>query len=149
VSAGIVSLDDLPGLVRDRCGTSRSQQLGTFIAAMISTIRSTGAIGMDSRTAEALATFRAFNYASIYMRDASRRQAQRVVGMLRALVEHYGEQPALLPSDASLVDDVSGSPQAIAAAVEYVAGMTDRFACRSAVALLDWPIDQLPNGIDR
>jgi dGTPase len=149
VSAGIVSLDDLPGLVRDRCGTSRSQQLGTFIAAMISTIRSTGVIGMDSRTAEALATFRAFNYASIYMRDASRRQAQRVVGMLRALVEHYGEQPALLPSDASLVDDVSGSPQAIAAAVEYVAGMTDRFACRSAVALLDWPIDQLPNGIDR
>ena len=29
------------------------------------------------------------------------------------------------------------------------AGMTARFACRCAVTLLDWPIDQLPNGIDR
>ena len=33
--------------------------------------------------------------------------------------------------------------------VAYVAGMTDRFACHCAVTLLDWPIDQLPSGIDR
>jgi hypothetical protein len=26
--------------------------------------------------------------------------------------------------------------------------MTDRFACRQGVALLDWPLDQLPQGID-
>ena len=154
VSAGIVAPDDLPALVRDRCGVTRSQQLGSFIAAMIATIRHTGAIGMDARMAEALANFRSFNYAAIYMRDASRRQAHRVVGMLRALVEHYGANPALLPADDEFVDDefvddVSGSPAAIGAAVEYVAGMTDRFACRSAVQLLDWPIDQLPNGIDR
>jgi len=149
VSAGIVAPEDLPALVRDRCGVTRSQQLGSFIAAMITTIRQTGAIGMDARMAEALATFRAFNYAAIYMRDASRRQAHRVVGMLRALVEHYGANPALLPADGEFVEDISGSAAAIGAAVEYVAGMTDRFACRSAVQLLDWPIDQLPNGIDR
>jgi dGTPase len=34
------------------------------------------------------------------------------------------------------------------AAVAYVGGMTDRFACRQGVALLDWPLDQLPQGID-
>jgi hypothetical protein len=33
--------------------------------------------------------------------------------------------------------------------VAYVAGMTDRFACDCALTLLDWPIDQLPSGIDR
>jgi hypothetical protein len=26
--------------------------------------------------------------------------------------------------------------------------MTDRFACRQGVTLLDWPLDQLPKGID-
>jgi len=144
-----VSADDLPALVRDRCGVARGEQLGTFIRAMISTIQATGQIGMDPRTAEALASFRAFNYAAIYMRDASRRQAQRVVGMLRALVEHYGAHPDLLPGEGTFAEDVASSTSAMAASVAYVAGMTDRFACRSAVTLLDWPIDQLPNGIDR
>jgi dGTPase len=147
-SARLVSFDDLPGLVRERCGVSRRQQLGTFINAMIATTRVTGIIGMDTRHAEALAAFRAFNYASIYMRDASRMQAQRVVGMLRALIEHYAAHPGLLPDD-EFPRDSAGSPAALAAAVGYVAGMTDRYACRSAVALLAWPIDQLPNGIDR
>ena len=147
-SAGLVAFDDLPALVRERCGVSRREQLGAFINAMIATTRATGIIGMDPLHAEALAAFRAFNYSSIYMRDASRLQAQRVVGMLRALVEHYVANPGLLPDD-EFPRDVAGSPGAVAAAVSYVAGMTDRFACRSAVALLEWPIDQLPNGIDR
>ena len=147
-SAGLVSFDDLPDVVRSRCGSSRRRQLGTFINAMIATTRAGGAIGMDPLHAEALATFRAYNYDSIYMRDASRLQAQRVVGMLRALVEHYAAHPELLPETEAPVD-LADSPAALSAAVSYVAGMTDRFACRSAVALLSWPIDQLPNGIDR
>lgn len=149
VSAGLVAADDLPAIVRDRCGSSRGEQLGTFIRAMITTTQTTGQIGMDPRSAEALASFRAFNYAAIYMRDASRRQAQRVVGMLRGLVEHYGAHPNLLPGDGAFSEDVASSSSALAQSVAYVAGMTDRFACRSAVTLLDWPIDQLPNGIDR
>ena len=116
---------------------------------MIATTRETGIIGMDQRHAEALSAFRAFNYTRIYMRDASRLQAARVVGMLRALVEHFAARPELLPEDEGVSRDLAGSPVALAAAVSYVAGMTDRFACRSAVTLLNWPIDQLPNGIDR
>ena len=34
------------------------------------------------------------------------------------------------------------------AAVTYVAGMTDRFAFRQAVAVLGWDPDKLPRGID-
>jgi hypothetical protein len=26
--------------------------------------------------------------------------------------------------------------------------MTDRYACRQGIALLDWPVEQLPKGID-
>jgi dGTPase len=148
-SANLLGVEDLPALVRDRCGVMRREQLSTFINAMITTTRETGIIGMDQRHAEALSAFRAFNYTRIYMRDASRLQAARVVGMLRALVEHFAARPELLPEDEGVSRDLAGSPDALAAAVSYVAGMTDRFACRSAVTLLNWPIDQLPNGIDR
>ena len=34
------------------------------------------------------------------------------------------------------------------AAVTYVAGMTDRFAFRQAVALLGWDPSKLPTGVD-
>jgi len=149
VSAGIVSSDELPAIVRERCGVRRSQQLGTFINAMIRTIRSSGVIGMDARHSEALAAFRTFNYETIYLRSASRQQASAVVAMLRALVEYFAVHPSLIP-DVVDGDEALESPAvALQLSVAYVAGMTDRFACRCALTLLDWPIDQLPSGIDR
>jgi len=148
VSARIVGAEELPGIVRGRCGERKGQQLGSFINAMIRTIRSTGVIGMDARHAEALAAFRSFNYESIYLRGVAREQASAVVGMLRALVEFYAAHPHLIP-DVEESGSQMGETAAMNEAVAYVAGMTDRFACRSAVTLLDWPIDQLPKGIDR
>jgi len=149
VSAGIVDVDELPGLVRERCGVRRGQQLGSFINAVIDTVGSTGVIGMDASHAEALAAFRAFNYDTIYLRSASRQQASAVVGMLRALVEYYSVHPHLIPDVAARGGEVENTEAALHDAVQYVAGMTDRYACRSAVTQLDWPIDRLPNGIDR
>ena len=43
---------------------------------------------------------------------------------------------------------MAGSPEALRAAVTYVAGMTDRFAFRQAVALLGWDPGKLPAGVD-
>jgi dGTPase len=149
VSAGIMTGEELPKIVRERCGERRGQQLGTFINAMISTIRTTGIIGMDASHAEALAAFRAFNYEAIYLRSASRQQALAVVSLLRALVEYFAVHPGLIPDVAQREDVIEDPAQALHEAVAYVAGMTDRFACRSAVTLLDWPEDQLPSGIDR
>jgi dGTPase len=149
VSARVVKLDEIPGIVRERCGVRRREQLGAFIKAVIHTVQDTGVIGMDTPHAEALSAFRAFNYETIYLRDASRHQASAVVGMLRGLVEFYSAHPTLIPDVAARGGDIDNSPQSLHDAVEYIAGMTDRFACRSAVTLLDWPIDRLPNGIDR
>jgi dGTPase len=148
VSASIVDIDALPALVRERCGVQRREQLGAFINAMIHTVRSTGVIGMDARHGEALAAFRAFNYDTIYLRAASRQQGSAVVGMLRALVEYYSAQPSLIP-DVATRDEEPDPTRALHDAVEYVAGMTDRYACRRALTQLDWPVDRLPSGIDR
>jgi len=144
VAAGIVSGDMLPPLVGERCGTSRSHQLGTFIRAMVDVATDAGRIGMAEPVADALAEFRQFNYDHVYLRPASRQQADAVLALLRALVEHYADRPHLLPDPPRAA---GGSDQAIRAAVTYVAGMTDRFACRQAMALLDWDPAKLPAGV--
>ena len=145
VATGVVSPEMLPELVRNRCGVLRREQLGAFVYGMIDAARSTGRIGMVAPLAEALAAFRRFNYDNIYLRPASTAQATAVINLLQALVELYAQRPDLLPDSNRF--DVGGA-EALHAAVTYVGGMTDRFACRQGVALLDWPLDQLPQGID-
>ncbi|MEO6652629.1 MAG: HD domain-containing protein [Ilumatobacteraceae bacterium] len=144
VAAGIVTPDMLPQLVASRVGTDRSVQLGTFVRAMILATADTGRIGMIEPVAEALAAFRRFNYEQVYLRPASVAQADSVIVLLRALVEHFADRPNLIP-DAPALD--AGSSDALRAAVAYVGGMTDRFACRQALALLGWDRERLPVGI--
>ena len=145
VAARIVSPDELPEIVRKRCGERRAQQLGTFITAMIDAASNSGRVAMTSDVAEALAAFRRFNYDNVYLRPASQAQAASVISLLQALVEHYATQPHLLPD---VCEADPGTGEALHQAVAYVGGMTDRFACRQAVALLGWSTDQLPQGID-
>jgi dGTPase len=145
-SAGIVTPDMLPDLVRERCGTRRSDQLGAFIGAVVDTVATTGRVGMGGPMAEALAEFRATNYRDVYMRPASLAQADNVIRILRALVEHFADRPNLIASSARGV--AAGGDEAVRAAVTYVAGMTDRFACQTAVSRLGWDPAQLPRSVE-
>jgi len=145
VSAGIVEPGELPALVRERCGTRRSRQIGAFIDAIVAATIETGTVSMTAESAEALATFRSFDYERIYLRPDSIRQAGAVISMLRALVEHVAERPHLVPDQS---DAEPSSPEAFASAVTWVGGMTDRFACEQAMLLVDWPRAALPGGVD-
>ncbi len=141
--AGIVTESDLPLRIREAVGPRRSGQLRAFVSSLVSCISLTGCIGMDEDLATVLGEMREFNYHRIYLRPESVAQSKAVVAVLRALVEHYAYHPGLLPEDKR-----SSDRDDLEAAVAYVAGMTDRFAFDAAVRLLDWPVDQLPRGID-
>ncbi len=148
VASGIVTPSVLPDQVREQCGERRSQQLGTFIGGVVDTVLRTGRIGMDEDLADALAAFRTSNYEHIYLRPSSVAQGRAVVAVLRALVEHYADRPNQIPSVSEAGQDLrGGEPEALRAGVEYVAGMTDRFAFAQAVAVLGWDPAKLPVGV--
>jgi dGTPase len=168
--AGIVSAQLLPDEVRVQCGVTRSEQLRAFIAALVETIASTGRIGMSESSAGALAALRAFNYEHIYLRPASVAQSQSVIAVLRALVEHFADRPNAVgharggaagglgleagggPAAGGRLEAggglEAGSEPAVRKAVTWVAGMTDRYAFRTAVAALGWDPAKLPTGVD-
>ena len=142
ISAGVTTADMLPEPVRDLAGSTRRQQLSSFIAAVIDTAATSGSIGMSGPMTDALAAFRSFNYEHIYLRPASRNQAQLVTEVVRALVELYADRPdALSERRGSALR--AGSDAALHRAVGYVAGMTDRFAVRCAVGQLGWDASKL------
>lgn len=141
VAAGIVQPQDLPPVVRDVCGSTRRQQLHTFVRAVGSSVAQTGLVGMEPHLYEALSALRSFNYERIYTRPESTAQSKAVIDVLRALVEFYVAHPSRLPQHVG--DDLTVS------AVTYVAGMTDKFAFDRAAELLDWDTARLPRGIGR
>jgi dGTPase len=146
VRAGIVASSDLPAAVRDVVGVRRSRQLHAFITAMTETIAATGRVGMRRPEADALASFRAFNFQRIYLRPASVQQGQRVIRLIRGLVEWYSLHPGRIGDDAG-VGSAPGSDDAVRGAVRYVSGMTDRFALSAAVDVLGWDPSALPKGV--
>jgi len=146
VAAGLVRTADLPEQVAAVAGTTRSAQLRTFITALVDHAHQYGRIGMAAEPAAALAALRSFNYERIYMRPESVEQAQAVIGVLRALVELFIEQPRHLPT--TWLADLTDAVDPVRRAVAYVAGMTDRFAFDLAVELLGWDPADLPRGID-
>ena len=135
----------VPRISRAFCGTSRRTQLAGFIGAMISATERTGMIGMTDEGASALTAFRSFNYENIYLRPASRDQADRVITVLQALVEHLSADPTRLPPRLITDDSEAGVRHA---AVSWVAGMTDRYAINCAQDWLGFEAAALPRIID-
>ncbi len=164
--SGIVSLSQLPASVSEVVGTTRSQQLNTFIRDIIDSIFATGIIGMSNQVAHALGELRRFNYEHIYNREESVAQGEIVMNVLQALVNYFVEHTDELPNDmngydyrkyytlnfnkeptltSTLID--KGDDQAVRKAVSYIAGMTDRFAFKLAIEKLGWKESKLPNGV--
>ncbi|MBX3287407.1 MAG: deoxyguanosinetriphosphate triphosphohydrolase, partial [Actinobacteria bacterium] len=140
----LVAPHELPAEVVQVVGADRRTQLHGFITAMVDTIATTGTVGLREPEAGALAAFRAFNYERIYLRPEAVDQADRAARLIAALAEHFLTDPQALPDGAGLAP---GSPEATAAAVRYVSGMTDRFAHRCALDLLGWSPSALPRTV--
>jgi dGTPase len=140
-ASGLVSPSELPAEVLERCGSSRSSQLHAFITDIVTTVSATGLVGLSDPMGAALASLRAFNHERIYLRPDSVHQGQKVIAMLRALVEHLSAHPGQVAAEAPQEDPIR-------AAVAYVDGMTDRYACSAAVSILGWDPDRLPCGQD-
>jgi len=145
VRAGILVPADLPHEVRSVVGAAPSEQVETFVVAVLEAIDRTGHVGMTEPAAAALRAFRDFNFERIYLRPAAREQADRVVRLLQGLVDRFATSPRLLPDRPAGLE--AGSPDATALAVRYVSGMTDRYALGLGVELLGWRPEDLPRGV--
>lgn len=142
VRAGILSPADLPVEVAEIAGRDQSDQLGFFIDSLINGTNRGGVVGMNEDSAAVLDVFRRFNYENIYLRQASNEQASRVIRALTGLVEHFAQQPGLIPDLGHI--PMPGSDESAVCAVRYVATMTDRYAFGLAVSELGFRAEDLP-----
>jgi dGTPase len=124
--AGVLEPDDFPKRALERFGEPGRLWIDEMITAVIDESLSTGEVRMDGPTLEVMNELRTFMFDRVYLSSAQRVHTDYAVEVLRRLVDHHLENPDEIPdsyrdSDADLTTQV----------VDYVAGMTDRFALQA------------------
>src|SRR5918999_559970 len=123
VRAGILTERDLPSHALDILGRTHAKRIQTMVGDLVEHSNA-GSIEMSNAVFEAMGMMRKFMFERVYVGRVGDATRSAVRQILTTLLDHYSINPVPdkdEPSDASMQ----------VAAVDYVAGMTDRFALRA------------------
>ncbi|HVM34446.1 MAG TPA: deoxyguanosinetriphosphate triphosphohydrolase [Actinomycetota bacterium] len=116
VRAGILTEDELPNSTRSVLGGSHSHRIHAMIQDLVTTSGTGDEIRLSPLIFDAMAETRGFLFERVYVGRVTEATRDRVARILTTLLEHHAS---------------AGDGAARQRAVDYVAGMTDRFALRA------------------
>jgi dGTPase len=136
VRAGVLRVADLPARTRSVFGDPGSAMVGAMIAAVVdgtlSPANTSGQVVMGADPLAAMDEFRAFMFERVYESDTAAGQKHVAIDVIRRLVDHHLAHPELIPAS---YRDTEADP--VTQVVDYVTGMTDRFALAAHDRLFD------------
>jgi dGTPase len=116
--AGIISWDELPEGPLSVLGEKMSVRIDTLVRDMISSSEKQGEISLSEPVYEALMQLRAWLFRNVYGNPLSR-ENEKAAGVVAALFDYYLEHGG---------ERATSDPDPIIETVDFVAGMTDRYA---------------------
>ena len=125
VRAGVIAVSDLPEAATSIFGAPGRDWIDSMITAVLDESLRCGRIAMDPGVLEPMHALRSFMFERVYLRPESERQRVGAVHLIRDLVDHFIVRPDEIP-ETYRQDDADD----VTRAIDYVAGMTDRFALR-------------------
>lgn len=139
IRAGLLHEDDLPSRVRATLGSGHSERINALVCDIVdyswaasSLAGSDGRpqIGMSAEMAAAANELRDFMFENVYLWEGARRESARACRVVYFLFGYYLAHPEEITSDFVQPDD-----RLERRAADYIAGMTDLFAERTATDL--------------
>ena len=124
IRAGILSEADLPAETRSVLGGSQHERIAKMVGDLVAVSADQPTIQMSDEVAAAMAATRSFLFERVYEGRVAEATRDAVGHILQTLLEHHAGD---------------GGEDGRVAAVDYVAGMTDRFALRAFEALVGSP----------
>jgi dGTPase len=122
IRAGVLEFSALPPEAA-RLGHSAREWINEMVTSVIETSMATGTIGVADEMLDVMNVVRDFMFARVYLGPEMEAAKRRAVRVIRDLVDWFASHPDEVP-DSYKVDDADDLTRAI----DYVAGMTDRFA---------------------
>ncbi|HHY64909.1 MAG TPA: deoxyguanosinetriphosphate triphosphohydrolase [Clostridiaceae bacterium] len=127
IRAGIISENDLP---RDCCevlGKTPSARINSTITNIIENSAGRNEIRMSREFQEANDRLRSYMFENVYIGSAAKKEESKAELMVRQLFLYLMEKPELLPPDFQKMMEKDGAERTV---LDYVAGMTDRYAVK-------------------
>lgn len=122
IRAGVLDRQELPADAIAVLGDTGSLRIDTLVRDLVERTVAEGDVVQGEQAAVAMDSLRSFMFEHVYLGPAAQRELPRIERMLRALFAHYADDPP-----PSVVPDAADSERV----VDYIAGMTDRFAVRA------------------
>ena len=97
-----------------------------MIRAVIDHTVAEGQVGMDDKTMAIMHELRQFMFENVYLRPEAEIQKQRAILVIRNLIDWFIHHPDEVPEGTT----VEGADP-LTAAIDFVAGMTDRYAIQT------------------
>jgi dGTPase len=126
VRAGILRIEDFPRSATDAFGDPGRKWVATMIEGVVSQSLERGEIAMDPGMLDVMLDLRRFMFERVYIRPEVEPQRRRAREVVRELVGYYRDHSHQVP-ESYRHDDAPTLTQVI----DYVAGMTDRYAIRT------------------
>jgi len=123
IRAGILRPDDLPPVASQVLGDSYRGRVNSMVTSIVAASADAGEVVMPRDVSEAMTDLRTFLFERVYLGPA-KTEAEKGARVLEMLCEYLREHPEELPERRSGDD----ADQRV---VDYVSGMTDRFALRA------------------
>jgi dGTPase len=123
--AGVIGTDDLPKEATDAFGEPGPEWIDSMVRAVIDESIEQGRVVMRPDVLTVMGRFRDFMFERVYLGAHGERQKHAAIWVIRDLVDYFIEHPNEVPATYR-VDDADSTARAI----DYVSGMTDRFALR-------------------
>lgn len=120
IRAGILSEEDLPATTRSVLGTGHRERINTMVGDLVRASEGSTDISMSPRVFESMGETREFLFEHVYLGRVTPEVKEQVKDIMSTLLHHFEATP---PAESE------GDPRT--RSVDYVAGMTDRFAMRT------------------
>jgi dGTPase len=122
VRAGVLRLEDLPPAEIELLGTTGSERIETLVVDLLERSEAAGDVVQGEEVGGAMLRLREFMFDRVYLAPDAQPEKPRAERMLRALFDHYAAAPP-----PAVVEGASDRQRV----VDWLAGMTDRFAIRA------------------
>jgi dGTPase len=124
--AGILDERELPPAPVALLGATASERIDLLVHDLVEHSDAAGQVRQSPVMAEALLELRRFMFQNVYLGPIARQATARAAEMVEALLAYY----------IANADDLSGDPDPVTRATDWVAGMTDRYCIRAYDELL-------------
>ncbi|CAN5748091.1 deoxyguanosinetriphosphate triphosphohydrolase [soil metagenome] len=124
--AGVVDYQHLPTRALTTFGATSREWIDAMITSVIETSAAEGSVTIDPDVLEVMDELRNFMFERVYLSPQMDDEKNRAIKVIRDLVEYFSHHPDEVPDSYTV-----GGADSLTRAVDYVAGMTDRYALRT------------------